>query len=419
MYRRSLWLVLVALRSFQSCAACPETREEQDVKSYVARRAKLVEDGSLAAQIRAGTYTADSLSLEMYEWWVQLGLSNHGTAIDNFVAMVEESGMPHQQPPSKDWSPLVNDWVFVMMSVIDSVSPVLSSLAGIVHVGMLTYQTAALACADPSQGGSSEFLAAAQKWRAELPSRETSHLLMIHDFINDLKTNNTAARLLPAYEFVTKLIDATQSYRLLFNGYYVAYLQASVPNQEFFVAAMVRKGSWPWEKPEVTLRAIWPAAPPGLDSCTLEKRVLQANDGCVDQSTPMLKRFATRALVINVAYDSTGYQTWQGLAYPCDDIDNNATAWCIDGFGFSHSPTDMNEYGRVCSNWRHAMDIQTDVFNKLRGACSTSFTATAPTLTYNYMKMSGNTRKGDYWPLAELRSKKDLEKRTCQTEVIV
>merc|ERR1712176_1747705 len=111
----------------------------------------------------------------------------------------------------------------------------------IIQPTIATWETVAMYLSDPKQGGSTNFMKAAQKYRAYLPNRHTKSLLMIHEFIADLKTHDTAERLLPAYELVTLLIKSAQSSRYLFNQYYVHYLRGTVPHNGFVFASNIRQ----------------------------------------------------------------------------------------------------------------------------------------------------------------------------------
>lgn len=414
--------LISGLHCYQVSASCAATKEEHQVRQYVERRVALVADGTLKKQIEAGTYDADSLSLEMYEWWVQLGLSSHGLAIDSFVNMITNAGSPQQKPPSKDWAPLISQWAYPIMNIADQVSPMVSPLFGIIYLGVLSYQTAALAAADPSQGGSTDFLRAAERWRSELPSETTSHLLMIHDFINNLKNDDMKNRLVPAYDLVTKLINATQSYRQVYNAYYMAYLNHTVPHKDIWTSAMVYQGYWPWEKTSVTQRTLWAPTPAGLDGCVLKQDVMAANGFCIDASTPAMGKYVGKALLINVVYDSAGFRTWQGLEYACDEIDiarhGNTQIGCIKADGKRYSTTDKDDDGNlICTNWRLAEDKQTTVFEQLRAACAKPIDGATEVVTYNYVNFTGAT--GDY-AIAEFRKESDFTKHTCkQSGVLV
>merc|ERR1719221_1595399 len=255
---------------FGSCwASCPLTPEEDYLAKYVDERGKLTSDGTIARQIRDGTYTADSLSLEMYTWWVQLGIASHGAAIENFVSMFQVAGMKKESVPAKEWTKIVEAWTVPMVTISSKLDASVQRLFSILQTAITSWRTAALALADPKQGGSTDFMKVAQKWRAYLPNRHTKSLLMVHEFITELKTNNSPKRLTSAYELLTLLLKSTQSYRYLFNQYYVHYLRGTVPHNAFFFASNIREGFLKLFRTRVSHSALWTPAPAGANGCTI------------------------------------------------------------------------------------------------------------------------------------------------------
>lgn len=277
----------------------------------------------------------------------------------------------------------------------------------ILSVGILSYETLAKAAADPEQHGSSDFLKAAQIWRTELPGRSTSHLTMVADFIHDLKSNDTEARLLPAYELVTELISNTPSFRTVFNQYYAAYLRSTVPHHEVFMAAMVEERLF--RDPRVTLRALWTPAPAGLDACVIERSVMSVNRQCIDHTTPVLGDFfKVKALLI--------HPVWTAFEFSCDNIGPGLQTGCISMWG---GHTNANETGNegqpACHNWHSDTDARTTVFEQLRAACSSSIKIDSSTevVAYNFLPDEFGRAEYGYYALSRFSSQSDFKKSTC------
>lgn len=265
-----------------------------------------------------------------------------------------------------------------------------------IHRGMLAYQTAALALADPEQGESTDFLKAAQQWRSLLPNDYTSQLLMVHEFINELKSNDTQRRLLPAYELVTQLINSTQSYRYWFNSYYAAYQQSIVPHNTIYLAAL-RQQDWPWSMPQATMRVLWSPAPAGLDGCVIKNAVLQANNDCIDASTPVLGNLQIKALLISTV------GKWSAYEFSCSTFNSGrlVLTGCIDHSGHHFKP------GPMCRKVA-SMPL---VFAELRSFCASSLNSATQVVAYNYVNFSGEP---EYYPVTKFTSASSFTEHTCK-----
>ena len=104
-----LALSLVAASSVDmvEVSGCPLTEEEANIAEYVAERNTRIQGGDIKRQIEAKTYTVDSLSLEIYQWWVQLGLAGQGSSIAQFVQIMRTS---KAQSPSPSFVNVALGW---------------------------------------------------------------------------------------------------------------------------------------------------------------------------------------------------------------------------------------------------------------------------------------------------------------------
>ena len=89
-------------------SGCPLTEEEANIAEYVAERNTRIQGGDIKRQIEAKTYTVDSLSLEIYQWWVQLGLAGQRSSIAQFVQIMRTS---KAQSPSPSFVNVALGWL--------------------------------------------------------------------------------------------------------------------------------------------------------------------------------------------------------------------------------------------------------------------------------------------------------------------
>jgi len=346
--------------------ACPRTKQEEDIATYVALRAKSFADGSIKKQIQKGLYTVDSLSLEMYTWWVQLGLASHGEAIDNFVTMLQDAGMEQQQVPSKNWGPIISGWIFPMLMIANILLPSVMPAFFIIQTGLLSYQTIAMAMADPDQGGSTDFLKAAMRWRASLPDRTTNHLLMIHNFTNAIRDNYSDDMLLEAYDAVTKLINGTQSFRHVLNAYYVTYLNSATNASNGIHPVVNVKQKIIGGPLEVESGVLWPAAPWKLKGCVMADALMRENNECIDSNTPVLGELWYQPLLFFSSVHTAAF------AYSCNSLGLDDYTGCWDTKLAYH--TDRSTCSGILESWR-SLALGSEGMTRVEHLCKSTLNA--------------------------------------------
>ena len=288
---------------------CKKTAEEADVAEYVNTRNQRVRDGTIKKQIESGTYTADSLSSDLYMWWVQRGLANHGIAIQQFVDLMQRA---KEKAAKKDWLSIVTSWLGLLLDVL---SPLIKEGAELIKTGLQavkeglsTYGTLA---GDESSG---DFLKAAMNWRGKLPTQRTTSLLMIDKLVNAVRNVPKAKQtdgILQGYNAATKLIAASQSLRTIFNSYYLTYLTSVYSGKPFpftFTSSNI-------ERKRPSQLAIWTPTPSGLDPCTVADYVYKLNEKCIKRGS---STNSLSTLGFKVQLDMQGIG--QGLGFDCSNL---------------------------------------------------------------------------------------------------
>ena len=208
--------------------SCPLTTDEQGIANEVQTRRDRVSSGHIASQIASGSYTIDSLSDDMYRWWVQDGLAAQNAAIENFVNLMQQA---KQNAQKSDWLSVILGWLDLMLGAIGDEVAVLAEANSALENALNTWQTAA-------QNTDGDFLTAAEQFRAQLPTKLTTQLTAVDDFINGLRNIPADQRdtgLLAAYSQVTDIIATTSSYRSAFNQHYVSFLKGARSGQPFLL----------------------------------------------------------------------------------------------------------------------------------------------------------------------------------------
>lgn len=232
----------------------------------------------------------------------------------------------------KSWLSVVFGWVDVMLEALDPEFDLLKIAISALEKGIETYRTLA-------EGAEGDFLTAAMDFRKQLPTKMTTQLLMVDNFINAVRESSDQDNtLLQAYSQVTKLIAKTSSYRRAFNEYHVAFLNGTdLGDTAFYYSINALHQS-----PE---NVIWCPTPAGLDSCTVANFVHDLNYGCVSPQTPGLEHISMGVqLVINAgtgigvqfacsAYTNPEFSTgcwWRGRLLhgsDCDRLVNQLKSW--------------------------------------------------------------------------------------------
>merc|ERR1712100_895166 len=137
-----------------------------------------------------------------------------------------------------------------------------------------------------------DFIEMEMKFRAELPTKQTTQLLAVDNFINEIRNIPKAqhdAGLLAAYSKVTKIIESTISYCLAFNQYYLSFLKGAKMGDLAFYYSWNVAGYGRGKPKNIT----WTTTPRGLDACTVANFVYELNLGCVSKNTPGFKDLST------------------------------------------------------------------------------------------------------------------------------
>lgn len=295
---------------FLVAAGCPLTDEETQIANYIKQREDRVTSGEIATQIAANTYTADSLSNDMYRWWVQIGLAGQNSAIENFVNLMQDA---KQKAQKADWLSVVNGWLGQILGAIGPEVAVLAKANAALSAALHTWQTAA-------GSGDGDFLTLAMQFRADLPTQETTQLLLVDNFINEVKNipaTDYDVGLLAAYSQVTKVIASTISYRRAFNEYYIRFLEGANMGDLAFYYSWNAGGSG--GKPK---NVIWTLTPGGLAACTVANFVHDLNLGCVSTQTPGFENITTGVQI------SVNQGPAVGLQLSCSDLDRKKFTGC-------------------------------------------------------------------------------------------
>jgi len=305
----ALRALCVFLYIFSARGSCPATDEEKQIADYVKERQSRVASGEIAKQIAAGTYTSDSLSNDMYRWWVQIGLASHNVAIENFVNLMQKA---KEKAEKSDWLSVFLGWLGLIIGAAGEEVELLAKAVEAMKTALETWKTAA-----EGQEGS-DFLTVAINFRAQLPTKETTQLRVVDDFINEVRNipkTQHAKGLLAAYQLVTKVIASTISYRKAFNQYYFSFLSgAKLGDLAFYYS---------WNAPNGNVKnRIWATTPSGLDACTVANFVRNLNLGCVSRSTPGLEKL-TNAVQVTVNQGPGA-----GIRLDCGNLDLKSFTGC-------------------------------------------------------------------------------------------
>lgn len=177
-----------------------------------------------------------------------------------------------------------------------------------------TYKTAA-------EDGDGDFLSMAMKFRAQLPTKQTTQLRAVDNFVNAIRNipkANYNAGLLAAYSQVTKIIASTISYRLAFNQYYISFLKGAKLGDPAFYYSW-NAGGYGSGKPR---NIIWTTTPGGLDACTVANFVSELNLGCVSKQTP---GFANLTSAVQITVNQG---PGSGIRLSCDDLNPKKFTGC-------------------------------------------------------------------------------------------
>jgi len=287
--------------------SCPLTTDEQGIANEVQTRRDRVSSGHIASQIASGSYTIDSLSDDMYRWWVQDGLAAQNAAIENFVNLMQQA---KQNAQKSDWLSVILGWLDLMLGAIGDEVAVLAEANSALENALNTWQTAA-------QNTDGDFLTAAEQFRAQLPTKLTTQLTAVDDFINGLRNIPADQRdtgLLAAYSQVTDIIATTSSYRSAFNQHYVSFLKGAGLDSHFYYS---------WNAGNSAGRnAVWRLTPNGLDACTVANFVHDLNVGCVSTKTPGFEKL-TQSVEVTVNQGPA-----VGLELSCDDLELSHYTGC-------------------------------------------------------------------------------------------
>eukprot|EP00927_Polykrikos_kofoidii_P079857 TRINITY_DN76693_c0_g1_i1.p1 TRINITY_DN76693_c0_g1~~TRINITY_DN76693_c0_g1_i1.p1 ORF type:complete len:421 (+),score=45.97 TRINITY_DN76693_c0_g1_i1:176-1438(+) len=394
------------------CATCPLTKQEQEIAEYIARREHRYSDGTIQQQISDGSYTADSLSIDMYRWWVQLGLGNQRDAIDQFQTTIEAAGKEIKQPAHSI------DWVGVALGLMDLIakvcvpeaSKVISSAISAISKGIDTWKKFAVSAAAPSaQGGSKDFLKAAMKWRDTLPTVTTNQLLMVDTFINEIKSIGKSA-LLPGYKFVTDLIKSTMSYRYVLNSYYIAFLKSSIPKptNAFFVTSFDSMSSQSLSFQKL----LWSSTQQGQDGCTIVEELMNINENCIGPKTPGFQNSSWKVLL---AYGEHGSPSlWYGLQYDCNNLAPNAYEGCWNGATDEKGGNEwLPRTSRLCMQFGQIM------FNSMKAYLKSPFVVGACNQGISKVDAiaAGNWVDENQFPIQQFDSVSDVSSYTCKPSI--
>jgi len=142
-------------------------------------------------------------------------------------------------------------------------------------------------------GGDGDFLSMAMKFRAQLPTQETTQVCIVDNYIDALREIPSAdcgAALVGASMQVAQIILSTLSYRVAFNQYYFQFLTGAKMGDlacyYSYNAGSVRGDGCP-------KNIIWTTTPSGLNACTVANFVKELNLGCVSTHTPGLEKLTT------------------------------------------------------------------------------------------------------------------------------
>ena len=188
-------------------SGCPLTEEEANIAEYVAERNTRIQGGDIKRQIEAKTYTVDSLSLEIYQWWVQLGLAGQRSSIAQFVQIMRIS---KAQSPSPSFVNVALGW---LRKAFDAATGgQFALIEGAIDKLKAFAQSLEAALEKSAAKPGADFLQAATDFVVALPTQETRQLLYVDGFISAVRNvtgPNSTAALLEAYQLGTNLITTT------------------------------------------------------------------------------------------------------------------------------------------------------------------------------------------------------------------
>jgi hypothetical protein len=285
--------------------SCPRTSEEGDVYNYVQHRNSRYKNGTIAEQIKKGTYTIDSLQNDIYEWHVNRQLWDQSLAISQLHDLVSKAKMVADAKKST-WLALVKDWIGQIIAKLAADitdNPEMKDIVSNLVAGLNALMSKASDC-------TGQFLEAAMQWRADLPSQNTKSLLWVDNFINGIR--NKPALLLKGYDTVTKLISSTTSMRHSLNNYYIGFANDTLSAFPQTLYAMQQVGAGGVVGQPVHPQ--FPIVPQGLDACTVAKFFWKTNSKCLDAKSVW-------DLHVTVPVVAENVHTPKGvLVYSCSDL---------------------------------------------------------------------------------------------------
>jgi len=286
----------------------------------VGERDEWLESGLIAKEIRANTYDVNSLESEMYQWWVQKCLSNEQAAINTFVLLMQGS-QAHAAP--SELPSLVLAWTGIVATVagLPEFAPI-AQLTAILNTGMSTYN----AMAKEAEGRSQSFMGAAMDFQSTLPTKQTSALTMVSEFVNSIRANYSEETLLHAYRFVTRLIGKSHSYRFAFNRYYNTFKRSAMPGPSL-ANYFVRNTEF--DTGEVIERLLFSVSPQGIMACEVIQKFMEINGHCFNATTPGITVPGVgefHVLITRTIAGSFGIPSiWSGWQYSCSNL--SVDAW--------------------------------------------------------------------------------------------
>jgi hypothetical protein len=315
---------------------CPYVKQEDDMENYLNQRDSLYYSGEIQKQIAEGRYTADTLSSDMYRWWVQDSLANHAAAIDQFTTLMQSA----KDKVKKDkWTEVVLAWADALEGAVPGVS--------VITKAIFAYKAAVTTWKAAVSTPTGDFLSCALQFRSQLPTQQTTQLLAVNNFINGIKELDSSqyrAGLLEGYWAVTQIIKSTMSYRVLFNQYYSKFLEGAGLEQPWLHLQIESKDKKP--------NRIAVTVPGGVDSCTVANFLVSTNEGCVSAGTPGLE-----GLKVDVQIVSMNWGWPYQLMYDCSNLDLNAYWGC---FSFGGPAYDHKVLPRDDSNCQTQYKVATD-----------------------------------------------------------